>query len=329
MKEEQIRPKKIFDKYIQLAIQDTKFFFKSNNYKNINCIACTSKGKKLFIKHDFQYNICESCFSIYVSPRPSKRAFFNYYINSKSSKFWATTFYKVTENSRKKNLWKPKAKKIYSILNKYFQEKKCQIVDIGGGYGLFADEIKKKIPKVSIIEPAPHLAEICRNKGHNVINKFLEDVKPSDFVKGRKLYVSFELIEHLHSPRFFFKKLHKLFDHKDIFVFTTLSGMGLDIATLGKKSKSIMPPYHLNFFNPYSIKIFLKKNGFDILQITTPGKLDLDILNNNLNNLDNLFWKYILKKSSEAYLNKLQGYISSLNLSSHMMVVCKKSYEKN
>ena len=42
MKEKEIRPKKIFEKFLQLAALDTKKFFKSSKIKK-NCVAC---GKK-------------------------------------------------------------------------------------------------------------------------------------------------------------------------------------------------------------------------------------------------------------------------------------------
>ena len=59
---------------------------------------------------------------------------------------------------------------------------------------------------------------------------------------------------------------------------TTLNGRGFDILLLWNKSKSIAPPLHLNFFNPGSIRILLEKIGFQILEISTPGKLDWDIV---------------------------------------------------
>ena len=74
--------------------------------------------------------------------------------------------------------------------------------------------------------------------------------------------------------------IKKFLEKLDIFVFTTLSSTGLDISTLWERSRSINPPHHINFFNPKSIVIFLKKNKFKILSISTPGKLDIDILEN-------------------------------------------------
>ena len=39
----------------------------------------------------------------------------------------------------------------------------CPIIDIGGGYGIFAEEMQKiNSQSVMIIEPGPDLAEICR-----------------------------------------------------------------------------------------------------------------------------------------------------------------------
>ena len=69
--------------------------------------------------------------------------FNDYYKYSSSSKYWAETFYKVTAKSRIQKIWKPKVKKILNLKEKYFSKKDIQIIDIGGGYGFFADEISK------------------------------------------------------------------------------------------------------------------------------------------------------------------------------------------
>ena len=78
------------------------------------------------------------------------------------------------------------------------------IVDIGGGYGLFAEEMRDLTGQTPIvIEPGPHLAEVCRDKSLPVIQKFLEQVESTDLPVGPKAFVSFELFEHLHDPAAF------------------------------------------------------------------------------------------------------------------------------
>ena len=110
----------------------------------------------------------------------------------------------------------------------------------------------------------------------------------------------------------------------DIFIFTTLSGIGVDIQVLQEYSKAISPPMHLNFFNPKSIEILLTNVGFKTLEITTPGKLDIDIMGNNLEKIRDRFWKNFIEYSNVEEKNKMQKFIANSNLSSHMMIVCKK-----
>jgi hypothetical protein len=107
--------------------------------------------------------------------------------------------------------------------------------------------------KVTVIEPGLHLAKSCRDRGIDVIEKFLEEVQTGDLPKGRKVFVSFELFEHLHNPEIFMKQLYELMSAGDLFIFITLSSTGVDIQGLWENSKSVSPPHHLNFFNPYSI----------------------------------------------------------------------------
>ena len=118
IKEEDIRPKKIFEEYLKLASIDTVTFFKNVKKEEINCPACGGKGKFWADKQDFSYQECPDCLSIYVNPRPPLKAFNNYYKDSPSTKFWATTFYRETENARREKIWKPKAKMILEELNK-------------------------------------------------------------------------------------------------------------------------------------------------------------------------------------------------------------------
>ena len=113
--------------------------------------------------------------------------------------------------------------------------------------------------EVTVIEPGMHLAKSCRDRGINVVEKFLEGVQTSDLPSGKKVFVSFELFEHLHSPEIFLKQLYRLMTSGDLFIFTTLSGTGIDIQGLWKDSKSVSPPHHLNFFNPFSVKVLTEK----------------------------------------------------------------------
>jgi len=324
MKEEEIRPQKLFDELLRLNKLDIEKYFNNAKLQEIKCPACDNKGIYIYTKNNFSFDECPNCKTLYVSPRPDKKYFDDYYTDSQSTKFWATTFYKATEKNRREMLWKPKAKMISNKI-KQFSPNTEKIIDIGGGYGIFIEEFLKIYSKKHlIIEPSEYLSKVCEEKGLNVLPKFLEDIKAYELPNCIKTFVSFELFEHLHNPKDFLDILYKIMNNNDIFIFTTLSGMGVDIQTLGQNSKAVSPPMHLNFLNPKSIKILLDKVGFKTLEVTTPGKIDIDIMKNNLENIQDKFWKNFIEYSNENEQQNMQELLSNNKLSSHMMIVCQK-----
>jgi hypothetical protein len=324
--EEEIRPEKVFDEYLRLTAADTITYFSDVEQIEISCPACGGKGQDWAKKSLFSYQLCPDCLSIFVNPRPIMEAFNAYYTDSPSTKFWATTFYKVTEAARREKLWKPKAQMIKERMIKFGHGNPVKyIIDIGGGYGVFDEEIQIIMEiETIIIEPSVHLAAICRQKGLQVIEKFMEDIVVGELPEGRKCYVSFELFEHLHNPTQFLTTVFNNMESGDIFVFTTLSSMGIDIQALREDAKALSPPHHLNFLNPKSVSALLINNGFEVLEAITPGKLDMDILRKNSEHIKDVFLKNVIKYSTEDELANLQEFISSAGLSSHMMITCMR-----
>jgi len=325
MNESDIRPTDLFEQYLQLATQDTRKFFDYPDWKSVDCPACSSVGNQLYVKEGFTYCRCPSCLTIYVNPSPPPSAFYDFYANGKSTEFWSTHFYKKTEKVRREKIWKPKARKILELI-KHYNITDYSLVDVGGGYGIFCEEFCKisKVPVV-IIEPSNGLALVCSQKGFPVIETFLENVSPRELPSSRNVFVCFELFEHLHSPASFIKHLWGVMKPGDYLFLTTLSGTGFDVELLGEYSKSIHPPHHVNFFNPCSIASFLDMKGLDVLEVQTPGKLDVDIAYNQRHQVSDKFLKVFLENSTYEQRNQLQSTLADNQLSSHMLVVCRKN----
>ena len=325
MKEEEIRPQHVFDEYLRLAEQDTRKYFESDDRAPVNCPACDAKGSYTFTKHGFAYEECEACQTLFVSPRPPAAAFARYYQESDSVRYWASTFYKATAEARREKLWKPKAAMIQQLVLR-FASLEHRLVDIGGGYGIFAEEYERiSGQRVLVIEPGPELASVCREKRLDVLEAFMEDVSPSQLGDPPRAFVSFELFEHLHDPRAFLRHVYDLMRPGDLFLFTTLSGTGVDIQALWEDSKSVSPPHHLNFLNPKSIRRLLEDVGYDVLETSTPGKLDIDILCSNASHIKDRFWRTFVAQATEEERGAMQAFIAENGLSSHMLIVCRKT----
>jgi hypothetical protein len=110
----------------------------------------------------------------------------------------------------------------------------------------------------------------------------------------------------------------------DLFIFTTLSGVGADIQALWENSKSVSPPHHLNFINPKAARILLESVGFNVLESCTPGKLDIDILCKEPALIKDRFWRTFAAQSTEQEKQSMQIYLADNGLSSHMLVVAQR-----
>ena len=116
---------------------------------------------------------------------------------------------------------------------------------------------------------------------------------------------------------------------RGLIIFTCPNGQGFDVSMLQENSNTI-DHEHLNYFNTYSIGLLLKRAGFVSHEISTPGKLDVEMVKNFLPKIKNtnqridhrLSW---IKNSSEKELKILQKWIVRSKLSSHMFVLAKNN----
>ena len=169
------------------------------------------------------------------------------------------------------------------------------------------------------------MASICRSKGINVVESMLENLVGEE--DRYDLLTTFELFEHLHDPLIFLQDCYQILNPSGFIYLTTLNVKGFDIQLLWEDSNAIFPPHHLNFFNPNSMDKILKLAGFENIQITTPGELDIDIVHNaykNGNKKIPRFLSSIFETSSSEVLNNFQKFIKENSLSSHMCIIAQK-----
>lgn len=108
---------------------------------------------------------------------------------------------------------------------------------------------------------------------------------------------------------------------------TTLNCEGFDLQILWGRSKNIYPLQHINFFNTRSLKLALEKSGFCLEEITTPGRLDWDIVENVIGEgllEKNRLWLNFAKNASQNTKEAFQKFLSNHNMSSHMMALARK-----
>lgn len=330
MKESEIRPKALFDEYLAAVQEDIVFFFKEKDgFVSVPCPGCGGsvggEGVK-FVKDGFPYVKCPGCETLFASPRPPRAALDRFYRESRSSQFWVDRFYRETEEARREKIFAPRARDMVEKTRSYLPGiKNPSFADIGAGYGTFLEEVRRLnyFGFFSAIEPFGPLADVCERKGFSVIRS---PVEKADSVGFFHVVSSFELFEHVFDPEKFLAAIWRLVKPGGLFFMTTLSGAGFDLVLLGPRSKSLSPPHHLNFINPGSLATLLKRVGFETIEITTPGQLDVEIvLNANQESPVECdpFTRKILAGNADVRSN-FQEFLRKNCLSSHVRAIARK-----
>ena len=169
------------------------------------------------------------------------------------------------------------------------------------------------------------MAAILREKKIPVLEQMLEDVAADD--AEFSLLIAFELFEHLHDPAAFLHRVNELLRPGGYLYMTTLNGQGFDIQILWEGSKSVSPPHHLNFCNPRSMALLLERVGFEVLEVSTPGELDWDIIEGGWRAGESdpgRIFRTMATHATPDAKHTLQQWIRDNGFSSHMRAVARK-----
>jgi len=320
IKEEEIRPKEIFQRYLELSRKDARKF-NATNFKRIPCPGCGGENSKKHLKKNgFQFVLCSNCGSLYCSPRPSEEDLDLFYKTSESAKYWSEIFFPAVVKTRREKLFRKKAKQVHNVLKEktFFPKVIC---DVGAGYGIFLEELNSFFPSARFfaIEPGPALADQCRSKGFETLQKTAEQ---SEIWKEKfDLVISSEVAEHVYSCDRFIDSLYRLAKPGGYCLITGLGYEGFDILTLQKHSNSIFPPHHLNFLSIKGFKELFQRAGFVQVDIWTPGELDVDIVRNSP--LVDEFVRVLAKRGEKA-VTEFQFFLQKYQLSSHVWALARK-----
>lgn len=328
-RETDIRPDDIIERQAEyIEIDRNRLLSNRDNFVEIYCPACGSKNSEVaFIKNKLKYVNCIDCRTLYINPRPTAELLGKLYAESAVYEYWNKTVYPVSDKARREFIFRPRVEKIINICRKY-DLKNVTMMEVGAGYGTFCDEARTSgfFKDVIAVEPTKAGAESCRKKKIPVLEEQIENVSLGN--ETIDIIASFEVIEHLFSPRELLVNCSRLLRKGGLIVLSCPNIMGFDNMVLGSASPSI-DHEHLNYFNPGSLAHLIMDCGFSVLEVLTPGRLDAEIVRKQVlkgnYSLDNqpFLHKILIDKWDKIGLN-FQNFLVENLLSSHMWIVASK-----
>lgn len=298
-------------------------------FVEIPCPACGDPARQAgetFHKDPLDYHRCASCRTLYVSPRPTAELLAEYYGQSENARYWNEHIFPASETARRERIFRPRAARLRDLVRKHGGATDT-LVEVGPGFGTFGEEVRALglFRRVVVVEPTPDLAETCRKRGLEVVESPIERLP--DGALDASVLASFECIEHLFDAGAFVRQCARMLGPGGLLVLTCPSGEGFDVLTLREASDTV-DHEHLNYFGPESLGLLLTAAGFEVLEWSTPGLLDVELVRKKvLSGAFSLDGQPFLEKvvMDERKGDALQAFLAAEGLSSHLWMVARRT----
>lgn len=320
----------------EARIRDAKIVFEkfSKDFYERPCPFCKSEEFEPLEKFAGLYDIalCKSCMSEYVSPVPTMEAISYYYNECENN----VLFEQLNQRRHKKSFINDdRIDFIKPCLTELLENREVvHVLEVGCNNGSFLSTLKDYLVDQGLQDRCVlHGIDLDEDAVANSVDTELDlrVVAAEELVRlGNKydLVVSFELIEHLADPGVYAESLHASMNEGAFLALTTPNASGLEIKATGYNgtrllAHSIFPPMHLNAFNTRNILLFAHLHRFKLIDVKTPGRLDMDMVTTLANEIED---ESLVKLTSfpeevKAYIQYLVSYLGG---SSHMRVILQK-----
>ncbi len=315
-----IRPQGVLNEFRRLSIRDAETFFPMASREAIACPACGHDASTpAFVKAGFAWVQCDACRSLYVSPRPTAIEIERYYAESEASRFRKAQFADASAAQRRHHQLRHNALWMGQLAE-------AQELPPRPTYGDLRPYAPAIFEEVAALDLFGNLYSIDAQYGGDqsiatVVS--LESTPPLDAISA------FEKLEHQHSPLAFFGALHERLKSGGLLFVTTRTSSGFDLQTLWDKASYIFAPEHLNLFSIEGIDHALQRSGFELIELSTPGQLDVELvrqacLDDSSIVLPPFFTELLTRRDRLAHAD-FQAFLQKHRLSSHVRVAARKN----
>ncbi len=325
LKESDIRPDGIYDEYKQLLSENIqKYFFDVSLLVAINCPGCFNENSEFaFNKMGLDYRLCKSCGSLFVSPRPADDALRLFYKESQSGIFLRKNLLGGTMGSRSEKVFAHRIQWIIGLIEEYLPDAEV-FLDYATKYPIFLKQINSTGLFKTVISASPECYE-QEDLLPERVDTLKSDVLAADSVD---VFAAFEVVERIFDPMKLFKDAYAACRRNGLFIMTSTTSSGFEYQVLGKYSPNLIPMDRLNLLSLEALMRQMKKAGFEIIEVSTPGRLDVEIVKKTYErNLDiplHPFWQYLFHNRDINALHSLQEYLQQYQLSSHVRIAAIK-----
>lgn len=199
---------------------------------------------------------CKQCELNYLNPRIKEDIIMQSYSDVEDNTF-------ISQNKERIQTFKKSLTDFVKRHNINVKDKK--VLDVGCAGGAFPEAANQVGFNVVGVEPSKYLSNWAKNEyGLDIRSGILQDFNFEE--KSFDIVTLWDVIEHLTRPDEVLGQIHKLLKDDGSLIVNYPDFASLPCRLMGKKWPFFLS-VHLIYFTPKTIKQYLKKNGFDVVEI--------------------------------------------------------------
>ena len=260
------------------------------------CDCCGKTGgnlwaTKTYYGADWQLHRCGQCGFAYVWPRPSAaliNAFYEEHGGHGRALATTLTPHDILERERASAGSTLDASRIASRICELLAargsrdrgSRHLKLLDVGCGYGFFTCAARDAGFDVTALEMSEHEATVAL--GITGIEPIRSSFEEYDTTKTFDAVLMSQVLEHALSPSEWVAKAHRLLAPGGILAIAVPNFGGVFRRLLGVRDFMIIPPAHLNYFDPNSLTQMLVRHGFTDVRVDHVTRVPRDTIRRRL-----------------------------------------------
>ncbi len=318
-----LKPSNLLAEYIRLLQGDVAQLLAKSPLTAVSCPACAStRSSSHFEKFGLSYQECADCQSLYIASRPSDKAIASFYRQAPSKVFWRNQLSENSRSERKAKIIKPRFEWILDSIAEHLPQA-SHWVDVHTSQRRYAEAmaVAPFALKTTIYPYTDHVP----STGLQVVDKPWWEAqlsKPADVVS------LFEVLDHTSDVNALLSQVKAMLNKGGLCFMTVILASGLDVKELGAQAQNIYPPDRLNVFSVKGLTQLINRHGFECLEFSTPGVLDLDIIAAALRENPQLkvsaFIRDLALNANEEVRRNFSGFLQENLLSSYGRILVRR-----
>lgn len=313
------------EQFFHKLAEDTRKLVKlQDQFVDTPCPACGGAAHhKVWEYQHLDYHRCGECEMFFICPAPTEEMHLDWVRNSEALRFWREEMGDDI-HSRRRKMYQERARFVISTAQRDGVNANS-VLEIGAGNGELMRELiadpDSPFETLVALEPQPITMEL---PGVEIVKSGFDGIPSSLHCD---ITLAFEVLEHILVPDSFLNAIKSVMRPGGLLILTTPNERSLELRSLMEASSNISFD-HVRLYNPTALSRLLERCGFEVIEIATPGKLDVQMLAGALHTgtasfADNPALLFLLKQENPELHSNFQQFLRDTLSSSHMRCVAR------